>query len=203
MEWSNIHLIALLGFVVAVAFGAVAHHTHFCTMGGISDWMHIGDTSRLRAWLLAIGVAILGVQLLSVLTPIDFHKSIYLTPNFGWLGHLLGGLLFGMGMTLSSGCGQRTLVRVGGGNLKSLVVLLVLAIVGYMTLRGLLALARIDLIEATNVDLTEHGLGDQAIPSLIANVFDLANTSGLRALVAALAGGGLVVFAFSSAAFRR
>ncbi|MFL6623369.1 MAG: YeeE/YedE family protein [Sulfurifustaceae bacterium] len=203
MEWSNIHLVALLGFVVAVAFGAVAHHTHFCTMGGISDWLHIGDTSRLRAWLLAIGVAILGVEALSITTPIDFHKSIYLTTNFGWLGHVLGGFLFGVGMTLASGCGQRTLVRVGGGNLKSLVVLLVLAIVGYMTLRGLLALPRIDLIEAANVDLKEHGVADQAIPTLLAAIFGLENTSGLRAIVAALAGGGLVVFTFSSAAFRR
>lgn len=203
MEWSNVHLVALLGFVVAVAFGAVAHHARFCTMGGVSDWINIGDTARLRAWLLAIGVAILGAQSLALLTPIDFHKSIYLAANFGWLGHLLGGFLFGIGMTLASGCGQRTLVLVGGGNLKSLVVLMVLAIVAYMTLRGLLAPVRIRLIEATNVDLTADDVADQAIPTVIAALLGIENAGALRAIVAALAGGGLVVFVFSSAAFRR
>src|SRR3954452_5794592 len=137
MEWSNVHLVALCGFVAAFIFGAVANRVRFCTMGAVSDWVNIGDTTRLRAWFLAIGIATLGTQLLAFATPLDLQKSIYLTTNFGWLGYLFGGLLFGIGMTLASGCGQRTLVLVCGGNLKSLVVLLVLAVTAYMTLRGL------------------------------------------------------------------
>src|SRR5258705_700986 len=164
MEFSTSHQVALGGFLVAVAFGALAHRVRFCTMGAVSDWVNIGDTTRLRAWFLAIGIATLGTQWLAFATPVDLQKSIYLTTNFGWLGYLFGGLLFGIGMTLASGCGQRTLVLVGGGNLKSLVVLLVLAVTAYMTLRGLLALPRLNLIESTNVRLTAYGMADQGIP---------------------------------------
>lgn len=84
---------------------------------------------------------------------IDLGEAIYLTPNLGWLGYIVGGFLFGVGMTLASGCGQRTLVRVGGGNLKSLVVLLLLGLTAYMTMRGLPALFRVEVVEATNFNL--------------------------------------------------
>ena len=57
-------------------------------------------------------------------------------PRLLWLSNLVGGLLFGFGMVLASGCGSKTLVRVGGGNLKSLVVLCVLAVAAYATMRG-------------------------------------------------------------------
>ena len=59
---------------------------------------------------------------------IDLTQSIYLSSNFAWLGHILGGFIFGIGMTIASGCGQRTLIRLGGGNLKSFVVFLVLGL---------------------------------------------------------------------------
>lgn len=202
MELSNIQLVSLLGFLAAAVFGAIAHHTRFCTMGGISDWINIGDTGRLRAWFLAIGVAILGVQALALFTPIDFGKSIYLTANFGWLGHLLGGLLFGIGMTLASGCGQRTLVRAGGGNLKSLVVLIVLAVTAYMTLRGLLAIVRINVIEAPNVDLTAYGMADQSIAGFLAAASGVARPTW-QWILALVLGAGIVVWVFSSAQFRQ
>ena len=150
MELTNAQNVALWAFLVAMVFGAVAFKTNFCTMGAVSDWVNMGDKGRLRAWFLAIGIAILGAQGLQHLGLVDLGKSIYLTSNFGWLGHLVGGLCFGIGMTLGSGCGQRTLVRVGGGNLKSLVVLLVLGVTAYTTLRGLLALVRINYIEITS-----------------------------------------------------
>ena len=203
MEFSNIHYVAFWGFIVALAWGAIAQRTHFCPMGAVSDWVNMGNTNRLRAWFLAIGIAILGAQLLTIWTPIDLRKSIYLTTNFGWLGHLLGGLLFGVGMTLGSGCGQRTLVRVGGGNLKSLVVLLVLAITAYMTLAGLIALVRLNVIEVTNLNLTQYQMPDQAIYSFLAKAGGLDNARVLRWAVAALFGIGLVIFALKSAEFRR
>src|SRR5436853_210915 len=81
---------------------------------------------------------------------------------------------------LHDGCGQRTLVLVGGGNLKSLVVLLVLAVTAYMTLRGLLAVPRLNLIESTNVDLTAYGLADQSVPSLLAALSGIANSRALH-----------------------
>jgi uncharacterized membrane protein YedE/YeeE len=121
------HVVALWGFGIALAFGMVANKTQFCTMGALSDWVNFGSLTRFRAWLLAMAVAIALSQAMQLMGWIDLSTAIYRSPNFGWLGNSVGGLLFGIGMTLGSGCGQRTLVRVGGGNLKSLVVLLVLA----------------------------------------------------------------------------
>ncbi len=194
---------ALWGFLVAVAFGAIGNKTNFCTMGAVSDWVNMGDKNRLRAWFLAIGVAILGSQILAATTGVDLTKSIYLTTNFGWLGHLLGGFLFGIGMTLGAGCGQRTLVRVGGGNLKSLVVMLVLGITAYMTLRGLLALVRINAIEVTNVDLAARNIPSQGVDALVAAALGLENTAALHWAVTLVVGLGFVLFAFKSADFRR
>src|ERR1700693_2573714 len=107
-------LVACSAFGLALVFGAVANRVDFCTMGAVTDIVVRGDWRRMRMWLVAIAVAIAGAPWLEV-----------------------GGLLFGFGMTLSSGCGSKMLIRVGAGNLKSLVVLIVLAISAYMTLKGL------------------------------------------------------------------
>ena len=200
MELSNVQTVALWGFLAAVVFGAVANKTNFCTMGAVSDWVNMGDKNRLRAWFLAIGVAILGSQTLQAAGYIDLSKSIYLTANFGWLGHILGGFLFGVGMTLGGGCGQRTLVRVGGGNLKSLVVMLFLGITAYMTLRGLLAPARINGIEATNIDLSARQISDQSIVTLL-GAAGISITPVVRWVVIALVGGGFLLFSLASREF--
>ena len=115
-------LVPLLAFVLAAVFGAIAQRFNFCTMGAIADIVNFGDWRRMRMWLLAIAVAIVGTTLLATSGLIDLSKTIYTTARFPWLSHLVGGLLFGFGMTLGSGCGSKTLIRVGGGNLKSLVV---------------------------------------------------------------------------------
>ena len=128
---------------------------------------------------------------------------MYLTPNFGWLGYIVGGIAFGVGMTLAAGCGQRNLVRFGGGNLKALVVLLVLGITAYTTVRGLLGLARITVFEAPNVDLEMHGLDGQGLATLLAPVLGLEDTGSVRAALAVVLGGGLVAFALSQSTFRR
>ena len=201
MELSNVQHVALWAFLIAMVFGAVVYKTNFCTMGAVSDWVNMGDKGRLRAWFLAIGIAIIGAQILQAYGLVDLGKSIYLTSNFGWLGHVIGGLCFGIGMTLGAGCGQRTLVRVGGGNLKSLVVLLVLGITAYTTLRGLLALVRINYIEVTNIDLTSHGMANQSIATAI-SAFTGMDANTLRWIVAGVLGLGMVFFAFKDKEFR-
>ncbi len=153
MEWETVYKVATLSFLVGILFGAVVNKTNFCTMGAVSDWVNMGNKGRLRAWFLAIGIATLVTQALQFKGIIDLSEAIYLTPNFGWLGYLAGGFLFGVGMTLASGCVNRTLVRVGGGNLKSLVVMMVIGLTAYMTMRGLLSLVRINVFEVTNINL--------------------------------------------------
>jgi hypothetical protein len=203
MELDNTHTVALWGFLVAVVFGAIANKTNFCAMGAVSDWVNMGDKNRLRAWFLAIGVSVIGTQLLHALGYIDLGKSIYLTTSFGWLGHILGGLLFGIGMTLASGCGQRSLVRIGSGNLKSLVVMLVMGVTAYMTLRGLFAPVRINAIEVTNLDLAARNMPDQSLVSLIHKALGSVDLKAIRLSVTGIIGLGLILFAFLNTEFRK
>ena len=194
-------VVASLGFALGIVFGGTAQKTNFCTMGAISDIVFMENWNRFRAWMLATGVAILGSQYLYQTDVIDLSRAIYLTPNFGWFGAILGGLIFGFGMTLGSGCGNKTLVRLGGGNLKSLVVLIFLGIFAYMTLRGLLGLARVEMELMTMVDLRESGLKTQGIPEILASLFSLP-LEAVSMAASVVIGGGLVMFAFKSAEFR-
>jgi len=187
MEFTNIHLVAALGGVIGLLFGVVAAKTNFCTMGAISDWVNMGLKGRFGAWLLAMGVAVAGTQILEIAGLVDIPSSIYRTSVLGLGGYIIGGLLFGIGMTLSGGCGQRTLVRVGGGNLKSLVVLLVLGLTAYMTLRGILAIPRISLFEPLGIDLAAKGYEDQGLTYLLGGMIggDASSVStGLRTTIA-------------------
>ena len=176
-------------FILAFIFGAVGNKTHFCTMGAVSDWINMGDLSRMRMWLLAIAVAIVGAQALELAGLVDYSKSIYTTPNFTWLSYIVGGLLFGIGMTLGSGCGSKTLIRVGAGNLKSLIVYVFLGIAAYMTLRGILGAFRVGVLEKAAVALP----AGQDLPSL----------TGLnRALLTFVVAGALFAFVYASKQFR-
>ena len=200
-EWSVVHKVALWGFWGAFLFGIIAHKTHFCTMGAISDWINMGSLHRLRAWLLAMAVALLMSQLFQAIGWIDLSASIYLSTNFGIGGYIVGGFLFGVGMTLGGGCGQRTLVRTGGGNLKSLVVLLVLGLTAYITLRGLLAGVRIEVFEPLSIDLSEYGLVDQSLTGVVAAMSGLAPESVAKGL-AVIIGLALLIYTLKDKDFR-
>jgi uncharacterized protein len=176
-------------FLLAFIFGAVGNKTHFCTMGAVSDWVNMGDLSRMRMWLLAIAVAILGASALQLGGVIELSKSIYPGPNFTWLSYIVGGLLFGVGMTLGSGCGSKTLIRVGAGNLKSFVVYVFLGIAAYMTLRGVLGAFRVGVLEKAAITLP----AGQDLPAL---------TGMSRAILAALIAGAILVFVYASRQFR-
>jgi uncharacterized membrane protein YedE/YeeE len=176
-------------FLLAFIFGAVGNKTNFCTMGAVSDWVNMGDLNRMRMWLLAIAVALLGASALELAGVIQLSKSIYPGPNFTWLSYIVGGFLFGVGMTLGSGCGSKTLIRIGAGNLKSLVVYVFIGIAAYMTLRGLFGAFRVGVLEKAAITLPVG----QDLPSLL----------GLnRAILAALIGGGLLAFAYAGREFR-
>jgi uncharacterized membrane protein YedE/YeeE len=176
-----------LAFAVAFVFGAIGQKTHFCTMGAVSDIVNMGEWSRMRMWLLAIGVAILGAGALHASGQIDLGKSIYRTPNFTWLSYLVGGATFGVGMVLASGCGSKTLIRIGGGNLKSLVVFVVLGLVAYMTMRGVFGVFRVNVLEKAAITLP----GGQDVPALLAAAGMDPKTALLLSVFAI--GGGLTV----------
>lgn len=184
MELSNIHIVAGLGFALAFVLGAILNKTNFCTMGAVSDWVNMGLKGRFGAWILAMGVAIAGAQILELTGLVDLTESIYRTTNLGLGGLVLGGLMFGVGMTLGGGCGQRTLIRVGSGNLKSLMVFIVLGLTAYMTLRGIIGVARVELIEPLTIDLSEKGLTEQGLAATTLHWFNIESTQALRWLFA-------------------
>jgi uncharacterized protein len=184
-------------FALAFIFGAVGNKTNFCTMGAVSDWINMGDLSRMRMWLLAIAVALLGSSALQLAGVVDLSKSIYQGPGFTWLSYIVGGFLFGVGMTLGSGCGSKTLIRIGGGSLKSLVVFVFLGIAAYMTLRGLFGAFRANVLEPVSVTLASG----QDLPSLLSKASGLSKQT-LLVSISLLVGGGLLAFAYSAKDFR-
>ena len=200
-DWSVVHKVSLLGFLGALVFGVVANKTHFCIMGSISDWVNMGSRVRFRAWMLSIGIAILGSQAMVQLGWVDLDGTMYRSANFGLAGFLIGGLLFGIGMTLGAGCGQRTLVRVGGGNLKSLVVLIVMAITAYATLRGLLAPVRIDVFGPLSIDLEAQEITSQGIETILAHLVG-ASGQTMAVIVALVLGLGTIIYALKDKDFR-
>lgn len=188
--------ILFLAFALGAAFGALSQKTHFCTMGAVADVINMEDWSRARMWLLAIAVAVLGSAALHGTGLIDLNKTIYRGPSLPWLSHLVGGALFGIGMVLASGCGARTLTRIGAGNLKSLVVFLVLGLTAYMTLRGVLGVLRVNTLDRVALQLP----GGQDLPALLAAA-GIAPGTALTAC-ATIIGGGLLAFCLLRRDFR-
>ena len=193
-------VVAALAFGLAFVLGAVAQRTSFCTMGAVTDVVNFGDWRRLRMWVLAIAVAIAGAALLQAAGLIDLSKTIYTNPQVPWLSHVVGGALFGFGMTLGSGCGSKTLIRAGAGNLKSLVVITFLGISAYMTLKGAFAPLRANGLDPLRFDIGgAFGAKTSDVPSLaVAAGLPAAAKLAVSLLVAAL----LAAFVFRDRSFR-
>ena len=151
-------------------FGAVANQVNFCTMGAVVDIATFGDWRRMRMWVLAIAVAMAGTGVLVATGLIDTAKTIYTVPQVRWVSCLAGGLLFGFGMTLASGCGSKTLIRAGAGNLKSAVVFLVLGISAYMTLKGVFAVWRVAALDPWRFDVAGLGAATSDLPDACGGV---------------------------------
>lgn len=190
-------------FAIALIMGAVVNKTNFCTMGAVSDWVNMSDTGRMRAWILAIAVGVLGVTALEAAGLVNVTGTFppYRQTNFVWLENVLGGALFGIGMTLASGCGNKTLIRIGGGNLKSVMVLLVIALIAYFMInpfpgsdKTLYSTLFYPWTNPTAVALTTN-------QDLGAMLFGDKAATG-RMVMGAVIGGLLLIWAFKSADFR-
>lgn len=140
-------------FLGGLCLGIISHRTHFCTMGAISDVVHLGDWTRARQWALAIAVAMLGFAALTDLGLIEASKTLYASTRLMWLSTLVGGVMFGYGMVIASGCGNKALVRIGGGNLKSVVVFVVMGISAFATLKGITAVLRASTVDTLFIDM--------------------------------------------------
>src|SRR5918999_5613119 len=202
MEFGIHQQILLIVFALAFAMGAVGQKTRFCTMGAVSDWINIGDTGRMRSWVFAMAIALAGVVALEAAGAVNLTGDTfppYRTAHFAWLRYIVGGLMFGIGMTLASGCGNRTLVRIGGGNVKSLTVLVIAAVCAYlMVWTALYETAFLPWIQATTLDLAKHGMPTQEVGSVVAGMFGLAPSRTLNLALSAAVAPGLFALVFSS-----
>ena len=188
-------------FVLAFVFGAVANKTNFCTMGAVSDIVNMGHWSRMRMWLLALAVALIGASALQATGQVDLMKSVYQQPTVRWLSLIVGGLMFGVGMSLAGGCANKNLVRFGGGSLRSLVVLTFLAISAYMTLKGLFGQWRASYLDPVALNLGTLGLKDESLASLLTHATGLPARTAL-AVTAGVIALALLVFVFKDKRFR-
>jgi uncharacterized membrane protein YedE/YeeE len=189
-------IVVIAGLSIGLAYGAVGLLSGFCLLSGLRGWWADGDSRLIRTYALALGVAIALVQLLAAGRLVDPGKSIYLQPSFSAPLMFCGGLLFGYGMVLANGCGSRALVLLGAGNLRSFVVVIVLGIAAQMTLKGLIAPARIALLQAS-----QTAPATVSLPALL-STFGLGETFA-RTLSASVISGALIIFAFAHVPFQR
>ena len=189
---------SILGFIL----GYVVNKTNFCTMGAVSDLVNIGDSSRFKAWLLAIATAIVGVTLLEYMSIVDIDDSRipYRNSVFFWPRYILGGIMFGIGMTLASGCGNKILIRIGGGNIKSIFVLIVAGLMALlMTRTDFYGLLFHSWMNPISPDLAKLGISDQSIQTMFSSIIGIEpNNMIIVILVPATVSILLLKYIFSS-----
>jgi len=190
-------LLPLAGGLTGIAIGAAARLGRFCTLAALERYWYAADANGVRTWVLAAAVAIVATQTLVLSGLVEVGGSFYLSTGFGWTGAILGGLAFGFGMALVGTCGFGALVRLGGGSLRSLIVLIVLGLSALAAQRGLVAQARVAAVDNLALDLSFSG--DQSLGSLASALIG----ADLRAAVAALVAALLLLWVFAAADFRR
>lgn len=184
---------ALIGAFGGLLLGLAARLGRFCTMGAIEDAIYGGSTLRLRMWGIAIGVAILGSFTLGSLGLLDPAQTIYHRGTWNPLASIFGGLLFGYGMALAGNCGFGALARLGGGDLRSFVIVLVMGIAAYVTLSGPLAQTRLFLFEGYGIAVNRYGIAGYVSNAIGSTVW----VSGL------LIGAGILAFSAISTEIKR
>lgn len=197
MDISNPWWVALAGLLVGGVAGFAVFRARLCTFGALEDAMVGADFRRLKVFGLALGVALIGTQLLVALDVLAPERTNYVGAALPWFGILFGGLLFGLGMALVGTCAFGSLVRLGGGDLRSLVVLMVYGAVAYATLRGALAGFRVDVIEGVQLPMPAGTQSD--LPSLLGRVSGV----DFRLALAVVFGLGLIGLVFADARLRR
>ena len=147
------HQLMLWGTLLfGLLLGALLQWSRLCLLRGL---VHVrqGNSLKLKAFTLAMAVAMLSSQLLAWYSGVDLANSIYVQDNPALPVILLGGLLFGCGMALANACTGRSLILTASGNLRSLVCLLSLAIGAGLAVSGLLAELRVGLENLTRFNL--------------------------------------------------
>lgn len=210
MDLAITEQILIAGFLIAFIMGAVVNKTNFCTMGAVSDMVNVGDMGRMRSWLFAMAVAILGLTIIETIGLVDLDameskdlRPPYRMASFDWLRYILGGLMFGVGMTLASGCANKTLVRIGGGNIKSVFVVVIASFFAYLmqftTFYEVMFYSWVNLL---SVDLALYDIPHQDLGNIASVVTGMEDPINLRMVIGGIIASGLLIFAFKSVEFR-
>ncbi|MEM9426480.1 MAG: YeeE/YedE family protein [Pseudomonadota bacterium] len=182
---------ALIGLIGGLALGLAARVGRFCTLGAIEDVLYSSDDRRMRMWAIAIGTAILTTHLAMSQSMLTGSDTAYLDRVWNPLATIVGGLIFGYGMALSGNCGYGALARLGGGDLRSFVIVLVMGLSAYLVMSGPLAHARIWLFPVEDAATTPQGFSQ------------LAAASGLpHGLTGVMIGGAILALALTSREMR-
>ena len=184
---------ALIGLIGGIVLGLAARIGRFCTLGAIEDLLYGSDSKRMRMWGVAVGTAIIGTQLAIANGFLDGDETAYLDRVWNPIGSIVGGLLFGYGMALCGNCGYGALARLGGGDLRSFVIVVVMGLSAYFVMSGPLAHARVWLFPVETGAAAPQGLGQLG-----------ERAFGISPALAGLAIGGLIiVLALSARDMRR
>ena len=127
----------LSAVLTGLVFGYVIQRGGFCFTRAISNVALMGDAGIMRAYVLALLVAVVGAHLLMAAGLVQIPVR-----PFRWLANVIGGLGFGVGMVLSGGCSGSTWYRIGEGAVGAWVILLGFAIGATTASVGALAGAR-------------------------------------------------------------
>jgi len=189
--------LGLCGTFIGAAAGFTARRARLCSFGAIEDALMGGDTRRLRIFGLALALAMIATQTLILMDLLHPDQTRYLSSAVPWLSIILGSFLFGLGMALVGTCSFGSLVRLGGGDLRSLVVMLVLGAVAFTTLRGVISDFRILVLESVTVQ--PSGAQPADLPGLLSQYFH----TDLRGVVVLVFAGGLITWALSLQKLRK
>lgn len=167
MEFEAFQLPAL-GLIAGMLLGFIARRNFFCTLSSLEQLWYANNSSGIRTWMLASVFAAIFTQLSVASGLADTSGSFYLSTDFGWLGAIIGGIIFGFGMALIGTCGFGALIRLGGGSLKSLIAIIVLGLSAISAQRGLLSLSRTEFFDYFKINF--NFAGDQSIPNIISSL---------------------------------
>ncbi|TCD11959.1 YeeE/YedE family protein [Oricola cellulosilytica] len=182
--------------VIGSVIGFVARRNHFCTMAALERHWYASDSRGLRAWILAAAVALILSQAMQVVGWIDVSSSFYLAEPLPIAGVIIGGVMFGIGMALVGTCGFGAVIRLGGGNLRALVVLTGIALAALAAQRGVTGHLRVAVLDPLSIDLSAYG--GQSLGALLSSATGLALTPYLAAVISA----AMLYWVFRDRAFR-
>jgi uncharacterized membrane protein YedE/YeeE len=189
--------IACAGFLIGFAAGYAVHRGRLCSFGAIEDALIGRDWRRMKTFAFALGIALAGTQAMVVMGVFDPSQSTYVPARVAVLSAVIGSVLFGIGMAFVGTCAFGSLVRLGGGDLRSLISMLLFGVVAYATLRGVLSLLRVDLLERVAVAMPGGTPSD--VGSLLSRMVQANVHVALAAVLAAI----LILWALFDARLRK